>query len=53
MKGKNGKFYTVKLWYGLGVWCKTSLSTIFQLNRGRSGGKFYWVEETGVPGENH
>ena len=34
----------------VGLWCLTSLSTIFQLYRG---GSVLFVEETGVPGENH
>ena len=34
---------------GLGVWCLTSLSTIFQLYRGI----VLLVEETGVSRENH
>jgi len=35
---------------GLGFWCLTQLSTIFQLYRGS---QFLLVEETRVPGENH
>jgi hypothetical protein len=35
----------------VGLLCLTPLSTIIQLNLG---GKFYWwIAETGVPGENH
>jgi hypothetical protein len=26
--------YSVIIWYGLGLWCLTQLSTIFQLYRG-------------------
>jgi len=36
---------------GLGLWCLTPLSTIFQLNRGWRSVSL--VEETGVHGENH
>ena len=32
---RGGQFY----WFGLGLWCLTPLSSIFQLHRG---GQFYW-----------
>ena len=36
--------------YNRELWYLTSLSTIFKLYRG---GQFFFMEETGVPGENH
>jgi len=32
------------------VGCLTPFATIFRLYHG---GQFYWMEETGLPGENH
>ena len=36
--------------YNRELWYLTSLSTIFKLYRG---GQVFFMEETGVPGENH
>jgi hypothetical protein len=41
---------TPQMWFGLGLWCLTSLSTICQLYHGS---QLLWWRKSGVPWENH
>ena len=34
----------------IGLWCLTPHSTILDFHRA---GQFYWLAESGIPGENH